>query len=268
MNLKKSAIRIMILGAIAAAVSAHHGTPNIDWTSQCAQDTVVTNWSSIRLSLIIKLPLCFKDIGYTKYQRVVALLGHGFSLPSRPSLDTFGKLVDIVGAEVMDEYVGGICTSYWRSHPCPIYTDVSSDLYGVTTVVQIDSSCDEDEDTTSSNLYEATTTSDLYEATTTSDIYEATMTSDVYEATTTSDAYEATTTSVEYEATTTSDLYQATTTSDAYEVTTTSIEYEATTTSDLYEATTTSDIYEATTTSIEYEATTTSDLYEATTTSD
>ncbi|KAJ2841079.1 hypothetical protein GGI22_008060, partial [Coemansia erecta] len=204
MNLKKSTIRIMVLGAIAAAVAAHRDTSHIDWTSQCAKDTVVTLWSNIRSSLNIKLPLCFKDIGYESYHNVVALLGRGTSLPKHPNLDTFGRLIDIVGADIMDDYIGSICTSYWRYHPCPTHTDVTSNGYSVTTVVQVGTSCDEDYETTSSNVYEATTTSDVYVATTSSVAYEDTTTSDVYEATTTSDVYENTTSSVAYEDTTTS----------------------------------------------------------------
>ncbi|KAJ2516122.1 hypothetical protein H4217_004776, partial [Coemansia sp. RSA 1939] len=178
MNLKKSVIRVMIIGAIAAVVAAHNQQTHIDWSSQCTKDTVVTKWSDIRNSLAIKLPRSVVDIGYGNYQKVVALLGRSFSLPRQPDSDKFNQLFSIVGADVMEDYIGSIFTSYWRQHPCPVYP-ATSDVYQATT---------------ETNWYEATTETNWYEATTETDNYEATTTdNDNYEATTETDDYDVTT---------------------------------------------------------------------------
>ncbi|KAJ1851020.1 hypothetical protein LPJ76_006262, partial [Coemansia sp. RSA 638] len=114
MQIKKVLIHAFILGVAAAS---YHVDPSIDWSASCTDQAVVANWNSIRSTLNDKIPNLRYVIGSNKYQQVVTLLG-GKKLPKTPSVEIEHALVNIIGASLMEQYIGAILQTYWHRHPC------------------------------------------------------------------------------------------------------------------------------------------------------
>ncbi|KAJ2359780.1 hypothetical protein H4S02_012148, partial [Coemansia sp. RSA 2611] len=114
MQIKKVLIHALILGVAAAT---YHVDTNIDWSASCTDKAIVDNWTTIRAILSAKIPLLRIKLGSAKYQQVLKLLG-GITLPRTPDLQIQHGLVDIIGGDLMEDYIGHILTSYWRRHPC------------------------------------------------------------------------------------------------------------------------------------------------------
>ncbi|KAJ2258652.1 hypothetical protein GGH98_000091 [Coemansia sp. RSA 454] len=114
MQIKKILIHAFILGVAAAT---YHVDPSIDWSASCTDQAVVANWVSIRTVMNNKIPYLRSVIGSNKYNQVVALLG-GTRLPTVPNLAIEHALVNIIGANLMEQYIGPILQNYWRRYPC------------------------------------------------------------------------------------------------------------------------------------------------------
>ncbi|KAJ2357731.1 hypothetical protein GGF43_001278, partial [Coemansia sp. RSA 2618] len=114
MQIKKVLIHAFILGAAAAT---YRVDPTIDWSASCTDQAVVANWDNIRTTLNGKIPKLRSILGSSKYQQVLAVLG-GPKLPKTPNLEIEHALVNIVGATLMEEYIGSILQTYWHRHPC------------------------------------------------------------------------------------------------------------------------------------------------------
>ncbi|KAJ2497295.1 hypothetical protein GGH96_005220 [Coemansia sp. RSA 1972] len=130
MQIKKVLIHAFILGVAAAS---YHVDPSIDWSASCTDRAVAANWVNIRTTLNNKIPYLRSVIGSVKYNQVVALLG-GIRLPTTPNIAIEHALVNIIGANLMEQYIGAILQNYWRRYPCteptqepssPVYSESS-----------------------------------------------------------------------------------------------------------------------------------------------
>ncbi|KAI8323558.1 hypothetical protein GQ54DRAFT_104094 [Martensiomyces pterosporus] len=117
MNLKRTVAQAVVIGAAATAVTA-----KIDWISPCTISAISATWNEIRFEMAILLPFSWVILGFDKFNKIKKLLGGHLYLPAKPDLATELGLLQIVGPDQMELFIGPILKAYWLFHPCPTST--------------------------------------------------------------------------------------------------------------------------------------------------
>ncbi|KAJ2895013.1 hypothetical protein IWW38_002416, partial [Coemansia aciculifera] len=106
----------MAISVAVVAVMAWHEP--IPWKSPCVDPAVIANWSKIRTQLAKVLPSSDSKIGKAKKDQVYKLLGKSWNLPTKPNIDIYHQVFDIVGADYMQFAIDEILNRYWAKYPC------------------------------------------------------------------------------------------------------------------------------------------------------
>ncbi|KAJ1964860.1 hypothetical protein GGI12_001159 [Dipsacomyces acuminosporus] len=114
MNLKRAATQAIVIGSAVSTVAA-----KIDWLSPCTIKSVEANWNAIRLEMAVVLPFSWIVLGFEKYNKIKKLLGGRMRLPPKPDIAIQAGLLQIVGPDQMEVFIGPILYAYWVFKPCP-----------------------------------------------------------------------------------------------------------------------------------------------------